>query len=288
MSYLGLKETVKRGESSFPLCLYAITGSGKQILPYHWHNEFEILYLQRGECVVRIGNSSYPVKRGGFVFINTGEIHSASRDNDRECIYDSIVFDLSMFNSLAPDDCQALANSLSMLKIIAPHQLEESPVRAEIGQIIEEIIFKLTQKTPGYEIYVKGSLYQIFSLLLEHGALLENKERKSTLGSYEGAIKKSMDYISRHYQNKIYLEELANQVQMSKFAFCKCFKQYMGVTPMEYINILRVNSAYSLLSTGEENVTGAALQCGFDNMSYFARTFKKYKGFPPSRAKNQH
>lgn len=287
MSYFDLKETVKRGESSFPLCLYTIVGSGMQILPYHWHNEFEIFYLQQGECTVRIGNSSYPVKSGDFVFFNTGEIHSAFRGDDRECIYDSIVFDLSMFNSLAPDDCQYLANSLSMLKASAPHRLEEGPSRSEIRRITEEIIRSLKEKRPGYEIYVKGSLYLIFSLLVESGSLVENPERKTAHSGYEWVIKKSMDYISRHYQSKIYLEELAQQAQMSKFAFCKCFKQYMGVTPMEYINILRVNNAYSLLSSGEENVTGAALRCGFDNMSYFARTFRKYKGFSPSRAKEQ-
>lgn len=288
MSYSDLKESVKRGDSSFPLCLYEVNNNGRQILPYHWHNEFEIFYLQRGECTVRIGDSSYLIRNGDFVFVNTGEIHSAIRSEGCKCVYDSIVFDFSMFNSLAPDDCQSLTNSLSMRKIAVPHRLEKGPVQTKIRGITEEMIRRLKKKKPGYEIYVKGSLYLVFSLLVESGGFLENRERKSTLGGYEGVIKKSMDYISRHYQNKIYLEELAGQVQMSKFAFCKCFRQYMGVTPMEYINILRINNAYSLISTGEENVTGAALRCGFDNMSYFARTFKKYKGFPPSRAKSQH
>ena len=278
-----LKENVKRGELEFPLSLYLVENGSGLILPYHWHDEFEIYHLARGIADVRIGDLTYRLESGDSLLINGGEIHSAVNAGTSDCLYYSIVFNLSMFNSIVTDSSQRLMNDLSISKLFVRHQPPKQECRKKIDLLIEEMIQKLLERPRGYEMYVKGSLYIIFSLLDQNNLIIKNTEKNNRAVNYETIIKKSIDYISSHYQSTIYLDDLANLVQMSKYAFCRCFKQYTGVSPIEYTNIFRINTAYNLLLNSEQNVTDAAMNCGFDNMSYFTKTFKKYKNITPSQ-----
>lgn len=285
MHHYDLKENIKRGESDFPLSLYTVNGDSGLILPYHWHEEFEIYHLASGKADVRIGDLTYRLNSGDDLLVNGGEIHSAVNAGLSQCVYNSIVFHFSMFNSIVTDSSQRLMNDLSTSKLFVSHQIPNIDCRQKTNLIISEMIQKLKDKPRGYEMYVKGSLYLLFSLLYESDLITENTEQKNSAGNYETIIKKTIDYISTHYQSTIYLDDLAALVQMSKYAFCRCFKQYTGVSPIEYTNILRINSAYKLLLYSEQNVTDAAMNCGFDNMSYFTKTFKKYKNITPSQVK---
>ena len=285
MHHYDLKENIKRGETDFPLSLYTVNGENGLILPYHWHDEFEIYHLACGNADVRIGDVTYHLKSGDNLLVNGGEIHSAINNGTTPCVYNSIVFNLSLLYSIVPDSSQRLLNDLSVSKLFVRHQSPSPDCKQKIGILIEEMIQKLTEKPRGYEMYVKGSLYIIFSLFYQNDLIIENTVKNNGAGNYETIIKKSIDYISSHYQGTIYLDDLASLVQMSKYAFCRCFKQFTGVSPIEYTNILRINTAYNLLLTSEQNVTDAAMNCGFDNMSYFTKTFKKYKNITPSQVK---
>ena len=70
---------------------------------------------------------------------------------------------------------------------------------------------------------------------------------------------------------------------MNEKYFCRFFKEFTNITPIDYINRLRIeNAAHSLLEAGF-TVTEAALDNGFNDISYFSKIFKKYKGVSPKR-----
>lgn len=280
-----LKENVKRGEVGFPLSLYVVDGGNGLILPYHWHDEFEIYHVVSGSADVRVGDLTYPLNAGDNLMVNGGEIHAAVNTGTTHCIYQSVVFDFSMFNSILSDSSQRFMNDLSISKLSVQHEIAPE-CSQEIGVLIERMIESLTKRPQQYEMYVKGCLYMIFAVMSRYGMVKENSEKNNRAGNYEAIVKKSIDYISEHYKGMIYLEELAGHAQMSKYAFCRCFKQYTGVSPIEYINIFRVNTAYKLLQNTDRNVTDVAMECGFDNMSYFTKTFRKYKNMTPSQVKS--
>jgi len=71
-------------------------------------------------------------------------------------------------------------------------------------------------------------------------------------------------------------------VGISKFYLCREFKAYTGSSILQTVNLLRCTQA-KLLIEGGATVSQAALSCGFDNLSYFSRTFKKLMGALPSR-----
>lgn len=97
-----------------------------------------------------------------------------------------------------------------------------------------------------------------------------------------------MAYINSHAHEPIRLREIADEIGMSEGHFCRFFKQMVQKSPVEYINYHRIQKACRLLEQSDRKVVDIALDVGFDNLSYFIATFKKWKGLTPSQYRKQH
>ncbi|MDB5053509.1 MAG: AraC family transcriptional regulator, partial [Bacilli bacterium] len=89
------------------------------------------------------------------------------------------------------------------------------------------------------------------------------------------------------FQHKIHIHELAALLSISEGHFCRFFKSLLKQTPIEYINSVRINHAIKLLHNPDLKIIDIALDVGFDNLSYFIKTFKRYKKCTPSEFRQQ-
>ena len=80
-------------------------------------------------------------------------------------------------------------------------------------------------------------------------------------------------YINENYTNALSLEHIAEVIGINKSYLSREFKKYAGHTVHTYINMLRCKKAEQCISEGM-TVTEAAMECGFENISYFSRTYK--------------
>ena len=94
-------------------------------------------------------------------------------------------------------------------------------------------------------------------------------------------IKSSLEFIRKHYQEKIYIRDLAGNASMNEQYFCRFFKKILGKSPITYINEYRIKQAIILLQTTDSPVMDICLDCGFNNLGNFLREFKKDTGFTP-------
>lgn len=92
-----------------------------------------------------------------------------------------------------------------------------------------------------------------------------------------------MTFIEQHYTEPITLPELAESVHMSPKYFCRFFRHMTRRTPIDYLNYYRVECACQELLTTEKSVTEVALDCGFNDISYFIKTFRRHKGVSPGK-----
>ncbi|MBE0700116.1 MAG: helix-turn-helix transcriptional regulator, partial [Acholeplasmataceae bacterium] len=101
-------------------------------------------------------------------------------------------------------------------------------------------------------------------------------------------IKQSIQYIEDHYQEKILLEKIARDVNLSSSHFQKIFKETMNISPNDYLINHRLTKAKELLLITNDTITDIAYLCGFDSNAYFSYVFKKKLKSSPSNYRKAH
>ncbi len=100
---------------------------------------------------------------------------------------------------------------------------------------------------------------------------------------HSDVIFKTVKFIKDHYNEKISLDDLANQVYLSKSYLSKIFKEEMNCNISSYINMIRVEKSRSFLLNESISLVDVAGMAGFDDQSYFTKVFKKYTGVSPGK-----
>ena len=96
-------------------------------------------------------------------------------------------------------------------------------------------------------------------------------------------LKSALNYINRNLQNNISVKALSREAFMSEPSFFRCFKLQFGITPVEYIIRQRIKVAKMMLRAADVPISEISYSSGFNNMSYFLRTFKRRTGLTPSQ-----
>ena len=97
-----------------------------------------------------------------------------------------------------------------------------------------------------------------------------------------------IQHIEDHVCAKITLDELAQKAGMSKYHFNRVFKRYIGMTPIKFVTLRKIEKAKELLKRHDFNVSAVAYQLGFNDSSTFIKQFKKFTGFTPAKVNNKH
>jgi len=90
------------------------------------------------------------------------------------------------------------------------------------------------------------------------------------------------NYISNNYYKKLKIQDIADILNLSPVYTGALFKKYTGMSINEYINHIRINQAVSIMSSTNCTISETAYMCGFEDIFYFSRVFKKIKGVSPS------
>ena len=96
-----------------------------------------------------------------------------------------------------------------------------------------------------------------------------------------------LDYIDKHYAEDLTLENASSMMHFSPSHFSKTFKKLMGINYVPYVNMVRIEQAIQMLSTGQHRMIDIALECGFSNIRSFNRTFKEITGYTPTEFSSQ-
>ena len=141
-----------------------------------------------------------------------------------------------------------------------------------------KIIRELQQCEYGYEDYI-ASLFNIILLLVSR----QQQESEKTTTSIPEEIEAAVAYFNENYNTKVSVDDYAESLHISTNWFIRNFKQYMKISPAQYILSLRMVNAQSLLENTEYNIGEIAEIVGYDNPLYFSRVFKKEYGVSPAQ-----
>lgn len=289
-----LKEIRPHGTKSFPCAIYRTHSVGKgTLVKHHWHEEVEILYFSGGKFRLEVNMESFPLPSECFCFINPGELHSIITETSDSHFEDAVVFSLGILSFDSYDEAQIhLLRPIQNGKLLFPRFLTPQhsafvPVRNaftdimhSFGQSPAEGSFDSQLVTDNFtsQLYIKASLLYILATLSSHRLFTPTEK---DLDKRVESIKTALTYISDNYQNKIYISDLARQVNLNGQYFCRLFKKAIGRSPMAYINEYRIRQAKRLLENTDIAVTEVCLECGFNNLGNFMHEFRRATGTTP-------
>jgi AraC-type DNA-binding domain-containing proteins len=280
-----LQEAITHGDIDLPISLYKVTFDigNCNILPPHWHNEFELIYILRGYGTFKIDNITYTAEQGSLLVINSQELHSAFCDNMDGCDYYAFVFNMTYILGDKQDVCQKkYINPLFTGKRkIINYISGDKQWEIECIEIVKNIIEATNKKKDYYELFIKVGLYEMINVMYINNAITETQQNFSKDSENIEGIKRVIEYINNNYSKEILIDELAKIANLSKYHFIRTFGSIIGISPIKYINMVRINEAASLLQSGCLNITEVSNKCGFDNVSYFIKIFKAYKRETP-------
>ena len=141
----------------------------------------------------------------------------------------------------------------------------------------------MKEKPLGYEFLIQGYLYIIFGIIIEQRLYTENLKILDKNKNKLSQLKKVLEYIELYYSTPITLQDLANKMNLNQKYFTKIFNQMTGKSPIQYLNYYRIEIACDMLLTTDLSITDICLNCGFNDLSYFIKTFKKEKNISPKK-----
>lgn len=224
-------------------------------VPWHWHEEMELILITEGEAVVRAGKESYVLQAGEGLFVNSGVLHAARSAKETPPMLCSVVFHPRLVGG-APD-------SVFFEKWIQPLTGD-----ADCGSLL------LRPSENGFEFTVRQELSQAVFLLAEKR--IARPERPPDHTGRDGQRMKTMlKFVQEHFAEALTASQIAHSAGLSASECLRCFHAVIGITPMQYVKTFRVQQAAQLLEGTDWPVAKVGRQCGFKEMGYFARAFRE-------------
>lgn len=287
-----LCDRFRHGFDDFPGKLYYLNPASEQYTQVdHWHTEWEMVHVLKGSMTVSINNQTYHLQADDVLLVWEGMLHGWTVKN---CIYESFVFDLrGMFHNAEPVKRELLPIFNMDILPMAHYQQSRHPFVTRMVSMLMEAASNpgYAKSSPNhYRLMVVGCLCSIFSYIMEKKLYTKNNrtqqeaENEWSENVYKlDAIRPVLSYIENNYQSLITMEDLTNIAGVNQNAFYKTFKEITQQTPMDYVIAYRVEQATNLLTSSDLPVMDIAMACGFNNYSYFIRTFKRNKGVTPNQ-----
>lgn len=283
-----LKQFVPYQKREFPFTALYIQPTGKQVLHLHWHDDWEIIYLQKGKAVFHIGTESVTAHAGDLLFINKGLIHTAFSLGNTEVEYYALVFHPSLVGNIMQymHQLQVTVPYTTGEYILPLHITKDDPYYSGLVDIVERLIQEYEEQSKGFQVAISSILHLLLVYLVRYYPVID-RPTPLIYNELNEKFKELISYIEENYQHIITVERAAEIVNLSSSHFCRTFKKITGKTLVEYINLYRVNVAERLLLETDIPITQITFEIGFSSINYFSKVFKDYKSISPSQYRKQ-
>ncbi len=251
----------------------------------HSHDYFQMLSVIAGTGVLQIEKDSVELEKGLIYLIQPGQQHSIiMHDNNKSSA------GLKLFDVKFTVDNSALLNDICKLKV---HLEVESINR--VNKCFGEIIEESTNKLDHYYSVICSLLQEILVYLVRvssknnikqpptHSLILQGNDSidENTI------VKNLVDYINYNYMHNISIEELSRYIGINRTTLINTFKQHFGITPIRYVNKVRLEKSKELLENSNVSISDISALVGFQSIHYFSNYFKAHEHITPAKYRAQ-
>lgn len=276
-----MMETIQHSRSDYPFRFYYdnLALFDFHCVEWHWHAEFEFVLVEEGEAEFWAGERYFRMKEGQGFFVNSRVLHRYY--SEKGAIVPNFVLLPSFLSPRSGLIYRKYVEPLERSALECLTFSPEIPWQAEILDVMKKIVeIQKTDADP--ELITSFLTQQLWYLIYLHTGKAVLTERKEPAASSQGRLQVMMQYIHQHYDQKISLEEIAEQVMVSKSTALNLFRRYLHDTPVHYLLKYRLQEAASLLVVTEKKIGVISENVGFENVDYFCKMFKKYYSMTPT------
>ncbi|MGG5372550.1 AraC family transcriptional regulator [Enterococcus sp. AZ196] len=272
-----LKELMVFPDNAFPFGIWQdeFNETVGQILNYHWHETIEMNVMLKGKLDYRLNDQRFVLAEGDSMVVYSNSLHGAAlREKEDSAEMLTIVFSADLLTGGGAGTIyQKYFQTLSNQGFLGKQLKGDS----EIGREMSGLLVSLAEieENVGYELRVLSQLSLIWEKLFKYLLEQEKAPLEKRPEKYEREIKAVMSYIQKNYQERLTIQTLCEQTEISRSECFRIFARFTQKKPMEYINDYRLSMAVALMLNTQWTVERIAQECGFKNASYFGKMFKE-------------
>lgn len=254
--------------------------------PIHFHEEFELNFIENAKGAKRIvGDNIEIIDELELVLVGSNIPHSWSGyESKKKDIHEiTIQFHKDLF-----DTKFLQRNQLSFIRSLLEHSARAISFSNETILQIRPRLALLSQKS-GFD-----SVMELISIL--HHLSVSKNMRLLTSSSFVNEnvnfnsrrVEKAFDYMRANYDKDISLADIAKIVSMAEVSFSRFIKKRTGKTFIDSLNDIRLGHASRFLIDTSYTIAEVSFRCGFNNLSYFNRIFKKKYACTPKEFRENY
>ncbi len=282
------RELVEHGSLFFPIACYHDDLYDGGVM-WHWHEEFEYAIAVPEACVFQVENNSVALRPGDAIFINAQVLHAADPAEFPGTRLHSAVFhprliggsqDSVFWEELIQPLLKDSALRYVVLKPEIPWQRSMLTHLHDAWNVMEE-------EPEDYKNLVRYHLTAALHLLVKNSPVV--KKSLSQQEQVDAArVRGMLEYIHGNFAFDLTMRQISRSVSSSNSVCLRCFHQLLGTTPIQYLKNYRLERAAELLKTTAKTAKEIALECGFNDISYFTKSFREKTGCTPKEYQRQY
>ncbi len=251
----------------------------------HWHEDVELILILEGEMTYQVNGASVVLRKGEGIFVNAGQLHFGHSPKRRECDFLCIVFHPSILCSASEVERSYIFPVTKNVDVPYVHLTPKVPWQRQLLKLVAGAV-RHKETKDDYFLSVLADFFQMWALL--YGHIANPSFAEAAEGPDLSVVKAMVVFIQENHSRDISLAEIAAAGSVGQSKCCRLFQQYLGKSPVRYVNTYRLNRGALLLRQTNLTVTEIALQVGFGGASYFTACFHKHFGQQPLAYRKQH
>ncbi|MCC8076396.1 MAG: AraC family transcriptional regulator [Clostridiales bacterium] len=245
---------------------YLSVDPGSYVAP-HWHNSLEVVYVLQGWLQYQYNQSTVDVQAGEFLITNSKTVHAVLSGDNR-------AFVLQIPRAFLQHYVKGI-DTLYFSADMHPSEAEACRHLAEMKQLLQEMYNAYCEETRGRLLRFNYLMYQFLYLLVEHCATEVVPANEKLPQKHLKLLTDITYYIRVHYKEKLSTQNIAERFNYHPNYLSRIFKEYMGLTILDYIYTIRIINVQEELRRSDRSIREIFEDCGCSNYNVAVRVFRE-------------